>query len=174
MNQRREHEIYAHAAQSFDKLRAALEAITEFMKPETPPHLPVYYKGRNLMKEGKASLDDAIKDAKKLLGPAPAYSSQEFQKFRDATLAENKIVLQGRNPEDLTAELSGDAFVKNFVTDQEISEYVLKSYSAQQSGKRKIENMKIRLILDTLLALHGRVQELQKKAQRKQQGLPEA
>lgn len=174
MNQRREHEIYSHAAQAFDKLRAALEALTEFMNPETPPHLPIYYKGRNYMKEGKMFLDAAIKDAKKLLGPAPAYSSQEFQKWRDATLAENRIVLQSRNPEDLAIELSGDGFVAGFATNQEISEYVRKNFEDQGKGKRKIENMKVRLILDALITLHDRVQKLQKKAQRKQQGLPEA
>ena len=95
MNQRREHEIYSHAAQAFDKLRSALETINLFLKPETPYQSPDYYKGRNFMKEGKTSLDDAIKDAKKLLGPAPAYSSQEFQKWR-GRYARRK---QDRSPE---------------------------------------------------------------------------
>jgi len=55
---------------------------------------------------------------------------------------------------------------------EEVEAYLEAYYDLQKSGKRKLANIKIRMILDKLALLVAEGQELQKTAQRKQQGLP--
>jgi hypothetical protein len=54
----------------------------------------------------------------------------------------------------------------------EIEAYLKACFDKQKSGKRKLANIKMRMVLDKLASLLAEGQELQKKAQRKQQGLP--
>jgi hypothetical protein len=58
------------------------------------------------------------------------------------------------------------------MTAAEVEAYLRERFATQNSGKRKIENIKIRMSLDKLAGLLQEGQELQKNAQRKQQGLP--
>jgi hypothetical protein len=54
----------------------------------------------------------------------------------------------------------------------EVEAYVRAHFEKQRSGKRKLQNIKIRMALDRLGALAAEGQKLQATAQRKQQGLP--
>ena len=58
------------------------------------------------------------------------------------------------------------------MTSEEVEAYLKAYYDTQRSGKRKLANIKIRMVLDKLASLLAEGQELQKTAQRKQQGLP--
>jgi hypothetical protein len=167
-----EREIYIRASRSFAVLTEAIQLFRGYLEPMTTPQAAEYYRARNFLKEGKAFYDQTIQDAKKLLGPIPIYAAKDFEIWRSQALVENKIVVQGQTPEELRVELSGDDFLKTIMKPEEIEAYLAAHYETQKSGKRKLANIKIRRALDKLAGLVAEGQELQKTAQRKQQGLP--
>jgi len=167
-----ERDIYIRGTRCFELLTNAIKAFRDYLSERVPVNDPEYYKARNLLKEGKAFFDQTLADAKKLLGPIPVYAPKDFEQLRSRLLVENKIVVQGHTLEELTAELQNDDFVKTIMSPAEITDYLKVHFATQSSGKRKLQNIKIRMALDKLAALHAEGQELQKKAQLKQQGLP--
>ena len=167
-----EREIYIRASRSHIVLKDALQFFRSYLQDTTPSNDPGYYRARNFLKEGKAFYDQTIQDAKKLLGPIPIYAAKDFEGWRSQALIENKIVATGQNLEELRAELTVDDFVRTIMVPEEVDAYLQKNFEAQSSGKRKLANIKIRMILDKLASLVAEGQELQKTAQRKQQGLP--
>ena len=48
-----EREIFIKASRGYEILRKALEVFREYLKAETPPSSPEYYRARNLLKEGQ-------------------------------------------------------------------------------------------------------------------------
>jgi hypothetical protein len=167
-----ERDIYIRGARCFELLTKSIQTFREYLGARTPPNDPQYYRARNLLKEGRGFFDQTLADAKKLLGPIPVYAPKDFEQLRSRLLVENKIVVQGRTLEELTAELQSDDFVKTIMTSAEVADYMQVHFTAQSSGKRKLQNIKIRMALDKLAALSAEGLELQKKAQQKEQGLP--
>lgn len=167
-----EREIFIRASRSHAVLTDAIKLFRDYLEPNTASQDPEYYRARNFLKEGKAFFDQTLQDAKKLLGPIPIYAAKDFETWRTQALVENKIVVKGETAEALRAELLGDDFLKSVMRPEEIEAYLAANFEAQRSGKRKLANIKIRMALDKLASLVAEGQELQKTAQRKQQGLP--
>jgi hypothetical protein len=167
-----EREIYIRASRAFAVLSEAIRTFQAYLEPDLAPASPDYYKARNLFKEGKAYYDQTLQDAKKLLGPIPIYAAKDFERWRAEALVQNKIVVQGRTQEDLLQELLNDEFLKTLMGPSEIGAYLSANFETQRSGKRKLENIKVRMVLDHLAGLVQAGLQLQQKAQRKQQGLP--
>jgi len=167
-----EREIYIRASRCFELLSGSIRTFRDYLEDRMPANDPLYYRARNFHKEGKAFFDQTLQDAKRLLGPIPVYAAKDFEKWRATALVENKIVVQGQRLDDLKAELAGDEFIKTIMTAQEVENYLQAHFEAQKKGLRKLANIKIRMILDKLAGLVAESQELQKNAQRKQQGLP--
>ncbi len=167
-----EREIYIRAARCHDLLSQAIEAFRDYLEERIPANDPKYYRARNFLKEGKAYFEQTLQDARKLLGPIPIYASKDFEQWRAQILEENKIVVRSVEREAMKAELSEDDFVKTIMTPEAVAAYVDAGFETQKTGKRKLANLKVRLILDKLSELLQQGQELQKAAQRKQQGLP--
>ncbi len=167
-----EREIYIRASRSHAVLSEAIQTFKGYLEQHVASSAPEYYRARNLLKEGKAFYDQTIQDAKKLLGPIPIYAAKDFEVWRAQTLLENKIVVRGQTPEELRNELVNDDLLKTIMTPEDIEAYLLANFETQKTGKRKLANIKIRMALDRLAGLVAEGQELQKTAQRKQQGLP--
>jgi hypothetical protein len=167
-----EREIFIRASRSFAVLSESIQLFKGYLEPATTPQAPEYYRARNFLKEGKAFYDQTVQDAKKLLGPIPIYAAKDFEGWRAQALVENKIVVKGQTADELRAELSGDEFLRTIMRPEEILAYLDAHFETQRSGKRKLANIKIRMALDKLAELVAEGQELQKTAQRKQQGLP--
>jgi len=167
-----ERDIYIRATRSWELLTKSIQTFREYLGERTPANDPEYYRARNLLKEGKAFFDQTLQDAKKLLGPIPVYAPKDFEQLRSRLLLENKIVVQGETLEDLRVELQNDEFIKTIMSAGEVDGYVQSRFEAQKTGKRKLQNIKIRMTLDKLAELIADGQELQKSAQLKQQGLP--
>ena len=167
-----EREIFIRFSRSYSVLTEAGRIFRKYLQDTTASNDPEYYRARNFLKEGKAFYDQTIQDAKKLLGPIPIYAAKDFEGWRSQVLVENKIIVKGETLEGLRAELTVDDFVKTMMSAEEVEAYLEAYYDLQKSGKRKLANIKIRMILDKLALLVAEGQELQKTAQRKQQGLP--
>jgi len=172
MQVRIEREIYIRASRSHAVLSEAIQTFKGYLEAHVSASAPEYYRARNLLKEGKAFFDQTIQDAKKLLGPIPIYAAKDFEGWRSQVLVENKIVVRGETREELRSELVNDDFLKTIMTPEDIESYLRANFETQKSGKRKLANIKVRMALDRLATLVGEGQELQKTAQRKQQGLP--
>jgi hypothetical protein len=167
-----EREIYIRASRAFGVVSEAIRTFQAFLEPQVASSSPDYYKARNLLKEGKAYYDQTIQDAKKLLGPVPIYAAKDFEKWRADALVQNKIVVLGQTQDALLQELVNDEFLKSIMGPSEIGAYLSANFETQRSGKRKLENIKVRMVIDHLAGLVRAGQDLQLKAQRKQQGLP--
>jgi hypothetical protein len=167
-----EREIYIRASRAFAVLSEALRTFQGFLDAHVASTSPEYYKARNLLKEGKAYYDQTLQDAKKLLGPIPIYAAKDFEAWRAEALIKNRIVVQGQTEEDLLRELVSDEFLKTIMGPEDIGTYLSANFETQRSGKRKLENIKVRMVIDRLAGLVHAGQEIQLKAQRKQQGLP--
>jgi hypothetical protein len=167
-----EREIYIRASRSFAVLSEAIQTFQGYLESHVVANAPEYYRARNLLKEGKAFYEQSLQDAKKLLGPIPIYAAPDFEKWRSQVLVENKIVVQGQTLDELKLELSADDLIKTIMKPEEVEAYLQANFETQRSGKRKLANIKIRMAIDKLAALVADGQELQKTAQRKQQGLP--
>jgi hypothetical protein len=167
-----ERDIYIRSNRCYELLTKSLQTFRDYLEERNPSNDPQYYRARNFLKEGKAFFDQTVQDAKKLLGPIPVYAPKDFEQMRSRLLVENKIVVQGRTLEELKAELQNDDFIKTIMRPGEVEAYLQSRFEAQKTGKRKLQNIKIRMTLDKLAMLLAEGQELQKKAQLKQQGLP--
>ena len=167
-----EKEIYVRAAKSFELLTDSIRMFKDYLDEKTAASDPVYYRCRNYLKEGKAFFEQTLRDAKKLLGPIPIYAAPEFEHWRQDVLVENKIIVQSETVDALISELLDNGQVKMMIPPAEVESYIKKHFESQQTGGRKLANIKIRMLLDKLSGLIDEGQELQKVAQRKQQGLP--
>ncbi len=167
-----EREIFIRLSRSFALLSEAIQGFRSYLQNTISATDPEYYRARNFLKEGKAFYEQSLQDAKKLLGPIPIYAAKDFAGWRSQILSENKIVVTGQTFEELQAELAVDDFVKTMMSPEEVEVYLKACYDKQKSGKRRLANIKIRMVLDKLDSLLLEGQELQKTAQRKQQGLP--
>ena len=167
-----EREITIKATRAHAILTEAIQIFRTYLEGHIASSAPEYYRARNLFKEGKAFFDQTVQDAKKLLGPIPIYAAPDFEKWRTQALIENRITVRGQTVEDLREELLADDFLKVIMTPGEIEAYVRDRFETQRTGKRKLANIKVRMALDRLAGLVAEGQELQKTAQRKQQGLP--
>jgi len=167
-----EREIYIRATRAFAILSEAIQTFRGYLGPDVASSAPEYYRARNLLKEGKAFFEQSLQDAKKLLGPIPIYAGKDFEGWRSQALIENKIVVRGETPDELRLELVNDDLLKTLMSPEEIETYLRAHFEEQRTGKRKLANIKIRMALDRLAGLIAEGQELQKTAQRKQQGLP--
>jgi hypothetical protein len=167
-----EREIFIKASRGHEIFLKALEVFREYLKAESPPNSPEYYRARNLLKEGRVFCQDVVKEAKKLLGPVPVYAPREYEELRRRTLEENRVTVQGEDPAALRAQLAEDTFVRSMMSESEIEAYLRDHFETQRSGKRKLVNIKARMMIDKLYALLEQGLAAQKAAQRKQQGLP--
>ena len=157
LNAKNSHKLFTKAIQSFE----------EYLQKPGPPNAREYYQARHFLREGQISLDKTLEKARLLLGPVSPYSPQEVEKQRAQVLAENKIIVQGLTLSLLQEELTSDEFLKGFFSPEEISDYLESHFISQSSGKRKLANIKMRMILDKLMALSAKGQELQAAAQKR-------
>jgi hypothetical protein len=167
-----ERDIYIKASRSYDLLSKSIQAFQGYIQDNVAVGDPIYYRARNFLKEGKVFFEETLKEAKKLLGPIPVYAAKEFEQWKIQVLNENRIVIRGESPDELKTALMNDEFIRTMMMEVEIEAYVRDHFETQRSGKRKLANIKVRMILDKLIMLAGQGEELQKAAQKKQLAPP--
>lgn len=159
-------DLFLHAAKSHSLLQKAIAIFDVYLQTPLPPKSPEYYQARNFLREGKRLFDATLKKARLLLGPASLYSSQDVEEQRVQFLIENKIIVQGLTLSSLQEELTRDEFLNTIYSPEEIAAYLESHYISQSSGKRKLANIKMRMILDKLKALSDKGEEVQAVAQK--------
>jgi len=167
-----ERNIYIKVSRSQELLSKSIQAYQGYLQDDVAAGDPIYYRARNFLKEGKFFFEESLKEAKKLLGPIPVYAAKEFEEWKASALEENRIIIHGESPDELKTALMNDEFIRTMMSEAEIEAYVRDHFETQRSGKRKLANIKVRIMLDKLLSLAGQGQELQKAAQKKHQAHP--
>ncbi len=161
--------IYQKASKCWECVNKAVAIFDKLLSDEGDFNTPNYYKARNLLKDADGFLKEALKYAKKLLGPTPAYATGNYLKWRDELLEEFHILAMSQEFEDLRSELLEDEFLRKWMDQERIETLLKKNFQTQQSGKRKLSNIKVRIILDRLEELINKAKELNKRAVQKQQ-----
>jgi len=154
-------DFFLHAFRSFDLFRKAIRTFDDYLQNRLPPDSKEYNYACNYLREGQGLFDVTLKKAKKLLGPIPGYSAQDVEMQRAQLLVENKIVVRGLSQHQLREELAKDEFLKTMISPEEMLVYLKDHFISQSSGKRKLANIKVRMILDKLRTLSVKGQELQ-------------
>jgi hypothetical protein len=159
------------------KVKSAYEALSQavnlfqiYLNDRTPASSSEYYRAKGLLREGKLFFDEALKEAKKLLGPLPPYSTPEYEHWREETARDVKLILGDKvDYEEIKKMMLMDSCLPRLFSPEELEAYLAKYYEDQQKGKRKLENLKCRLAIARLDDLIRQAEELLLQAQKKLQ-----
>ena len=156
--------ILVKAKKSKEKLSEAIQLFQSFLNAEGSGELPKYYLARNRLKDGQALLDEALADAKQLLGPPPEYASAKITETRTKLLRDSHVLVESPSMDGLEAELLADEYIQSFMNSDKVVHYVREAGTYQTAGKRKLQNIKVRMLIDELVTLAAAARSLQQKA----------
>ncbi len=169
MNKFVEIQIFPKVSKSYEDVSAAIKSFENLLAESATFNSADYYRARNFVKSAESLFHEALKNAKKLLGTLPEYASGEFIHWRAEMLEEHHILARSQAFEDLKSELENDDSMRAWLEKEEIERFLKKHFQTQQEGKRKLVNIKVRIVLDKLQELIAQAKDLQKKAFEKQQ-----
>lgn len=169
MNNKIENQLYFKAGLAFDSFKLAIKTFESFLENAGPASTPDYYKARNYLRDAEKSYQECFTEAKKLLGPLPAYASAEFEKWRSDFVSQHRILVESQEFASLKEELSQNGQLARWIESAELERLLAKHYETQKTGKRRMANIKVRIILDRLQELLARADDLKKRAQAKLQ-----
>lgn len=156
--------ILVKAKKSKEKLSEAIHLFQSFLNAEGSTELPTYYLARNRLKDGRALMDEALADAKQLLGPPPEYASAKITETRTKLLRDSHVLVESQSMDGLEAELLADEYVTSFMNSDKVIHYIREAGTYQTAGKRKLQNLKVRMLIDELVALRSEAQACQQQA----------
>ena len=168
-NNKVENQLYLKAGLAFDSFKLAIKTFEFFLESAGQASTPDYYKARNYLRDAEKFHQEAFSEARKLLGPLPMYASADFEKWRSDFLNQHKILVDSQEFADLKEELSQNGQLVRWIESPDLERLLAKDYDAQKTGKRKIANIKVRILLDRLQELLAYANELKKRAQEKLQ-----
>jgi hypothetical protein len=164
-----ENQLYFKAGQAFDTYKQAVKAFELFLAGAGQAASPEYYKARNYLRDAEKFYAEAFSEARKLLGPLPPYSSAEFEKWRSDFIIQHNILVKSEEFAALKEELLQNGQLVRWIDSPDLERLLAKHYDAQKTGKRKMANIKVRIILDRLQELAVQAGALKKRAQDKLQ-----
>ena len=165
----KERDIFIKIAKCRDVLQKSIENFRSYLEESCDRNSPTYYQARNFLKDGRTFYEEAVKEARKLLGSVPDYVPESVKMSKAQLLAESRIVVESRNLPDLEAEVAADDVIAGWISQDEIKAYLLKYFEGQKEGQRKTPNVKIRMMLDMLNTLRQQAQKLEIDARLKHQ-----
>lgn len=169
VNSKIENLLYFKAGLAFDSFKLAVKTFQSFLADGGPGSTPDYYKARNYLRDAEKFYEESFAEAKKLLGPLPPYASSEFEKWRSDFLSQHKILVESQEFAALKEELFQNGQLVRWIDSPDLERLLAKDYEAQKIGKRKMANIKVRILLDRLQELAAQSSGLKKRAQEKLQ-----
>ncbi len=160
--------IYQKAAKCWECVNKSVAIFSDLLKKGGDFNRADLDKARNALQDADGFLKETMENAKKLLGPLKANATDDYQKWRDELLEEFQILAMSREYEDLKSELLEDEFLRKWIDEENIVLLLKKHFQTQQSGKRKLSNIKVRIILDRLEELIYQAEDMHKLAAQKQ------
>ena len=159
-----EAQIFPKVSKSFEDIRTALGIFRRLLNEGAEFNSAEYYRGRNCVRDADNMYKEGLKNARKLLGPIPEYSTEEFLKWRAEVLERQQILVKNKEYEALKSELLEDSILREWMSEEEIADLLDLHYLTQQEGRRKLVNIKVRIIFAKLYEHLSEVKEMQKKA----------
>lgn len=167
MNENREKSIFENFDKCIKELNLAIKVFQDFLSDRTSADPSNYYTAQKYLEESKLFYKDALEEVSTLIGSLPENASPGFRKWKENFLKGTGIVSESEEFEDLKSELHMDRFLHGILTTEEIDALLVKHYESQQKGKRKLSNIKARIILDKMINLMDDAEMLDKKAKEK-------
>jgi len=155
--------LYKNAAKCWESVLKSIYLFKELLKENVSFSSAEYDQAVNILHEANSLYKETLKSAQKLLGPSSSRVSDDYLKWRDQLLDEFRILAMSQEFEGLRLELQKDEYLRGWMTEEEIAALLMKHFQTQQSGKRKLSNIKVRIILDHLDALLTEACELNRK-----------
>lgn len=169
MKKRDEIKIHLKASKALECLTKSTKIFGDLLQEKNNFNYPDYCLARNLLRDGEAFYDETMKSAKKLLGPLPEDASEEFDRWRTDSLWEKNMLAKSKDYESLESEFFKDEILKKWMTVEEMKKFLKENIHSQRVGKRKLVNIKVRMIIDKLKELLRQARDLQKEVFKKQQ-----
>lgn len=155
---------------AYEALSQAVDLFKIYLEENTPATSSEYYRAKSLLKEGKLFFQEVMKEARKLLGPVPPYSTPEYAQWRDETARDIKLALGDEaDYEEVKKLLLTDSYLPRLFSTEELEDYLKKYFEDQKKGQRKMENLKCRVAIARLDDLIQEGEKLLKEAQQKLQ-----
>lgn len=155
--------VYPKALKCFKSLKEAIHLFNDVLKDDSPQNQPVFYRARKSLREGEDFFKQAVKNAKRLLGPLPEYVTDDYHRWRESLLNEYNMLARTQELKELTKELVKDEFLNKLMDDDEIKKFLDLNYESQSKGKRKLSHIKIRIVFDKLSELIKKAKDIQRK-----------
>ncbi len=160
----KEKQIFPKVFKSYNSLQLSIQLFEDFLDDTKSSVSGDYYRARKLLKEGDGAFQEALKNAKKLLGPMPEYATDEYRIWREEFLHKYNVLTKCTELQECQAELTADEVLIQLMPHEEIDALLQLHFQTQQEGKRRLENIKVRIILDKLHQMITHANELQKQA----------
>jgi len=167
MSKTTENLLYIKAGSCFDLISLAQAAFAEFLQEPGTEALPKYYRARNYLRDAESAYNEAFREAKRLVGPLPPYSSPEFEKWRSEFVTQYSILAAGQDLDSLKDDLLKDGLISQHISPGDVDRLLAKNFETQRRGKRKLENLKVRILFDKLGELMSATQGLAREAREK-------
>jgi hypothetical protein len=157
-------QIHPKVSNCFEDIGTAMGIFRRLLKEGAEFNSAEYYRGRNCVRHADTMYKEGLKNARRLLGPIPEYSTEEFLKWRAEVLEKQKILAKNEEFEALKTELLEDIFLREWMREEDIIDQLKMHYLTQQEGRRKLANIKARIVFAKLFDLLSEAKEMQKKA----------
>lgn len=151
----------------FKTLHFAIEAFQNFLSAKTSSDTTSYYQAQNYFDEGKTLYKDNLSEISKIIGFVPTDASPAFRQWKENYLGKVGILSQNTEFEALRSELQNDEYLLKFLTPEEIDILHVMHFESQQTGKRKLSNIKARILFDKIQSLMSEAETLSIRSKEK-------
>lgn len=155
--------VYLKASDCYECLNHSIECLQKIKIEESESNEDDLYRAQKFLNQGESCFKETLKNCKRLLGPIPDYASDQFNEWRDEILKEEEILAHGEDIKSLTEELEHDELLRTWMTQEEIDSFLNTHFESQQTGNRKLVNIKARLIIHKLDRLLQAAKKMQKE-----------
>ena len=153
MDENEKTRAYVNIDQCIKSLYLAIKTFQKFLGDKTSSDPTAYNQACKYFEESKSFHQEALKEISELMGAIPPDVSPGFKKWKESFLKETGILSEGKEYEELKSEFQSDEFLLGFLTPEEIATFFSKHYESQKTGKRKLSNIKARMVLDKISSL---------------------
>jgi hypothetical protein len=159
--------VFQKIEKCINSFNLAVKVFQNFLGDKSLSDPMTYYEARKYFEEGKNFYHEALSEISKLIGSLPMDTSPGFKKWRESFIKGIGITSESKEFEALKLELQNDEFLVRFLTSEEIDALLMKHFESQQAGKRKLSNIKARIILDEIINLMTEAETLYIKSKEK-------
>ena len=164
MHENRKNITFGSVDKSMKSLNLAIKVFQEYLSDRTSPDPEKYYQAHKYLEESRSLYQEALNEISKITESLPLDASPGFIKWKESIRKGSGIMSESKEFEALKSELKNNEFLLRFLTPEEIDELFLKHYESQKTGKRKLTNIKARLIIDKIRNLMTEAETLEIKS----------